>query len=64
MPRRSAPADGGIPVSDDAFNWIVVDAHGEVCGRRRSEADARALVRMLERASPKRGPYSYTGPQG
>jgi serine/threonine protein phosphatase PrpC len=51
-------------VSDDAFNWIVVDAHGEVCGRRRSEADARALVRMLERASPKRGPYSYTGPQG
>ena len=51
-------------MSEDEFAWVVRDNAGRECGRRRTMADAIALVRMLMAASPKRGPYSYTGPTG
>lgn len=44
----------------DEFVWLVLNAKGETCGRRRTEADARALAAMLTRAAPKSGPYAIT----
>lgn len=46
------------------YPWSVLNARGEVVGYRRTEADARALIRMLLRASPKAGPYTCVGPRG
>ncbi len=39
------------------FPYTVQTAAGKPVGSRRTEADARGLVRMLEKIVPKDGPY-------
>jgi len=50
----------------DEFPWRVLDAAGQTCGERRTEADARSLARRLQATTPAAGPYEiweiYAGP--
>ena len=40
------------------FGWVVTDRKHNVCAERRTEADAEAIRRMLQVATPGEGPFT------